>query len=100
MASNIGSKAPDAAYKNVQFWICDVIKMYKLLLGSPVQLSLKNPTEKCDVKSSIKTLTVIGVVVGVRNEKKENICDDNINELVSTDVNRPIVYGMYGINYC
>ena len=85
-------------YKNVQFWIGDILRIFQ----EPPNNDSKNKLE-CDVISEIpchkfdwslvKTFTVIGVVVGVRNEKTDSLRMDTMCAIEAETSNRPIVYG-------
>lgn len=100
MATNIESNLTDKLYKNVQFWIGDLLRICK----DPPKLNAKCDEDECgfiydktkqtnDVMSSIKTVTVVGVVVGVRNERSESLAQDTLCLTEAQNCNRPIVYG-------
>ena len=70
-------------YKNVQFWIGDVLRIFE------------DPSN-CPDLSVIKTFSVTGVIVGIRNEISEDIHGEKhtIPNHKEGDVsNRPVSYG-------
>ena len=103
MATNQEVKK-DKLYKNVQFWIGDILRIFQ----EPSKNDSKNKHE-CDVIpeiadqkfdwSSIKTFTVIGVVVGVRNEKTDPLQTDGFCAIEAENSNRPIVYGKINVTW-
>ena len=101
MANKHEMNLKDKLYKNVQFWIGDLLRICK----QPTKLNVNCSEDECsficdknkhknDVMSSIKTVTVVGVVVGVRNERNESTEDASCSTEAQTS-NRPIVYGKY-----
>ena len=102
MATNREVKK-DKLYKNVQFWIGDILRIFE----EPPKNDSKNKDggdvipEISDKKfdwSSVKTFTVIGVVVGVRNEKTDPLQKDAFCAIEAENSNRPIVYGKITIS--
>ena len=85
----------DPMYKNVHFWISDVLESYKEPLPSVIKSD--HSAEKIKYQnidlSAIKTLSVVGVVVGVRNETSASSMPDNFNSANCQEYTRPIVYG-------
>ena len=88
-------------YKNVQFWIGDILRIFE----PPKNISKNKhdgnaiseiPCHKFDW-SLVKTFTVIGVVVGVRNEKTDSLPLDTMCAIEAETSNRPIVYGKIAI---
>ena len=93
MNGNPRSHPNNTLYKNVQFWIADVLEFYKEPLTSTVNFCHKSTTiNQSNQLSTIKTLTVVGVVVGVRNERSECLASENLNSIDAQEYNRPIVY--------
>lgn len=99
MATNYESTLTDKLYKNVQFWIGDLLRICK----EPPKLNASCDENECglicdkskqknDVMSSIKTVTIVGVVVGVRNERNELLNQDILCSTEAQNSNRPIVY--------
>lgn len=97
MAALYDRKTKDRLYKNVQFWISDLLQIYKESKkcnenDSESAVRRDIPEKIVDVTSLIKTVTVVGIVVGVRNEKNGPLTQNN---LCSTDIknpNRPTAY--------
>ena len=82
----------DIILKNVKFWIADLLKLFQEQT-QPVD-DTENSSRvktKTDIISRIKPLCVVGVVVDIRNEKKE--CLTNSSSSDANESNRPIVYG-------
>ena len=93
---NVNQKANsnNTLYKNVQFWIADVLELYKEPLSSNIKPCYKSiKVNQSNDLSIIKTLTVVGVVVGVRNERSETFASEDLKSTVEQEYNRPIVYG-------
>ena len=82
----------DVTLKNVKFWIADLLKLFQ------EQTQPESETEKgskvktkTDIISSIKPLCVVGVIVDIRNEKKDFLTNSSSSD--ANESNRPIVYG-------
>ena len=93
MTDIAGSKSHNELQKNRRFWIADLLKLFDVSEqpsngtenGSKIQNAGNN------ISSRIKTLSVVGVIVDLRNEK--NDCLSNNSSTEGSQRNRPIVYG-------
>ena len=81
----------DITLKNVKFWIADLLKLFQEQTqpDSETENGSKVKT-KTDIISRIKPLSVVGVIVNIRNEKKDFLTNNSSN---ADESNRPIVYG-------
>ena len=97
MSVNEGLNPSNKMYKNVQLWIADVLELYKPSLNSGAEFNCeieKNKTTNSDLTAMIKTVAIVGVIVGVRNEREELFLPEGFHS-DEAQCNRPIVYGMY-----
>ena len=101
MATNRESDLKDKLYKNVQYWIGDLLRIYK---DPPkhincdeyeVGYSFEKAKPTKDLMSLMKSVTVVGVVVSVRNERNEPLTKDTSHISEAKICNRPIVYGKH-----
>lgn len=87
------STSNNRVIKNRKFWIADLLKLYH------EQEQFDNETKTCsktntasNIISRIKTLSVVGVVVGLRNERNEML---DMRSIEGYERNRPVVYGKH-----
>ena len=86
------STSNSGVIKNRKFWIADLLKLYH------EQEQFDNETKTCSKTSTasnisrIKTLSVVGVVVGLRNERHEML---DMRFIEGYERNRPVVYGKH-----
>ena len=82
----------DITLKNVKFWIADLLKLFQEQTqpDSETENGSKVKT-KTDIISRIKPLCVVGVIVNIRNEKKDFLTNSSSSD--ANESNRPIVYG-------
>ena len=95
MSANKFTSANDIVLKNIKFWIADLLKLF-VHSANPIAETEAGTKETCsnvDIISRIKTLSVVGVVVGVRNEKKYCWTENDNSSADFPETNRPIVYG-------
>ena len=82
----------DIILKNVKLWIADLLKLFQEQTQPVDETENSSRVKtKTDIISRIKPLCVVGVVVDIRNEKKE--CLTNSSSSDANESNRPIVYG-------
>ena len=93
MADTAISTSNYRVMKNRKFWIADLLKLYNEQEQFDNETKTYSKTNAAsNIISRIKTLSVVGVVVGLRNEKHEKL------DMRSTDgyeSNRPVVYGKH-----
>ena len=96
MNSNKPSTTNDIVLKNIKFWIADILKLFQEPLSVITKTEASSKETFCvkdDVTSRIKTLSIVGVVVGLRNEKNDCCTEENDSSIDTLEINRPIVYG-------
>ena len=79
--------------KNRKFWIADLLKLYHEQEQFDNETKTYSKTNTASsIISRIKTLSVVGVVVGLRNEKHEEL---DMRSIDGYESNRPVVYGKH-----
>ena len=93
MADTAISTSNYGVMKNRKFWIADLLKLYhEQEQFDKETIACSKTNTASNIISRIKTLSVVGVVVGLRNERHEML---DMRSTEEYERNRPVVYGKH-----